>query len=279
MATPFAMARLLPMSMTLSQPTAGSLLREWRLRRKRSQMDLALEAEISTRHLSYVETGKASASREMLLRLAGHLGMPLRQRNALLVAGGFAPRYAERPLEAPDMHAARAAVEAILKGHEPFPALAVDRHWHLITANAAVPPLLQAVAPSLLQGPVNVLRLSLHPEGLAPHIENLPEWREHLLERLHAQIDQSGDPVLEALHTELAAYPCPPFRAQGAKPGIAVPLRLRLPGMTQALSFISTTTVFGTPVDVTLSELALECFYPADEATRQALSAMKGTTP
>jgi transcriptional regulator with XRE-family HTH domain len=266
------------MSMTQTQPTAGSLLREWRLRRKRSQLDLALDAEISTRHLSYVETGRAAASREMLLLLARHLGMPLRQQNTLLVAGGFAPRFAERPLQSADMHAARSAVDAILKGHEPFPALAVDRHWTLLAANAAVAPLLHGVAASLLAPPVNVLRLSLHPDGLAHRIDNLPEWRAHLLERLQGQIDHSGDAVLVALHAELAAYPCPPAdpAAKGVD-SIAVPLRLRLPGHAGVLSFLSTTTVFGTPVDVTLSELALECFYPADEATRAALTHARET--
>jgi hypothetical protein len=171
------------------------------------------------------------------------------------------------------MQAARAAVEAVLKGHEPFPALAVDRHWNLLAANAAIPPLLQGVAAHLLEGPVNVLRLSLHPDGLASRIENLPEWRAHLLERLRGQIDHSGEPALAALHAELSAYPCPAAtpHAKGVD-GIAVPLRIRPQGSAQALSFLSTTTVFGTPVDVTLSELALECFYPADEATRTALT-------
>ena len=261
------------MSMTPPQPTAGGLLREWRLRRKRSQLDLALDAEIPTRHLSYVETGRAAASRDMLLRLAQHLGMPLRQQNRLLVAGGFAPRYAERPLQAAEMQAARSAVDAILTGHEPFPALAVDRHWTLLAANAAVPPLLHGVAASLLAPPVNVLRLSLHPDGLAHRIDNLAEWRAHLLERLQGQIDHSGDPVLVALLAELAAYSCPAAPPQlPATDAIAVRLRLRLPGQATVLSFLSTTTVFGTPVDVTLSELALECFYPVDEATRAALT-------
>lgn len=269
-----------------AQPTAGALLRDWRQRRKLSQLDLAMDAEISARHLSFIETGRAVPSRAMLLRLAEQLDLPLRERNALLLAGGFAPAFAERPLDAPDMAAARAAVEAILKGHEPFPAVAVDRHWTLVAANGALTPLLAGVSPDLLQPPVNVLRLSLHPEGLAPRIENLPEWRNHLLARLRQQIDQSGDPVLEALWQELRAYPCPASRTPHAAPGIAVPLRLRTgengaDGADGAdagvLSFLSTTTVFGTPVDVTLSELALECFYPADDATRQALSRSSST--
>jgi len=262
---------------TATQATVGDLLRDWRQRRKLSQLDLAMDAEISARHLSFIETGRAAPSRSMLLRLAEQLDLPLRERNALLLAGGFAPAFAERPLDAPDMAAARAAVEAILKGHEPFPAVAVDRHWTLVAANGALGPLLAGVSPELLQPPVNVLRLSLHPQGLAPRIENLPEWRNHLLARLRQQIDQSGDPVLETLWQELRAYPCPASRTPHAPIGIAVPLQLRVEADGEdagILSFLSTTTVFGTPVDVTLSELALECFYPADEATRRALAAL-----
>jgi len=259
-----------------SSSSAGQLVRQWRRQRKLSQLDLALDAELSARHLSFVETGRASASREMLLRIAEQLEMPLRARNVLLVAGGFAPVFPERPIDAPDMAAARAAVDSILLGHEPFPALAVDRHWNLVAANRALEPLLEDVAPALLEPPANVLRLSLHPDGLAPRIVNLAQWRAHLLERLRHQIDQSGDPVLSDLLDELASYPCPASRTPRRPVGnIAVPLELKLPGSEVALSFLSTTTVFGTPVDVTLAELALECFYPADEATRQALSASK----
>jgi transcriptional regulator with XRE-family HTH domain len=256
-------------------PPVGVQLRTWRQRRRMSQLDLACEAEISTRHLSYVETGRAAPSREMLLRLAERLEVPLRERNQLLLAAGFAPMFKERRLDDPDLQAARAAVEQVLRAHEPYPALAVDRHWHLLMANAAVAPLLEGVAPALLQPPVNVLRLSLHPQGVAPRILNLPQWRAHLLARLHAQVAASGDATLAALMRELADYPVP--AATGAEPeatadsaGIAVPMRLALPDGRQ-LSFLSTTTVFGTPVDVTLSELAIEAFLPADAATAQAL--------
>jgi transcriptional regulator with XRE-family HTH domain len=258
--------------MANGQDRAGDVLREWRQRRRFSQLDLALEAEVSTRHLSFVESGRSAGSREMLLRLAERLDMPLRARNRLLVAGGYAPIFAERPLDAPDMAAARAAVEAILKGHEPYPALAVDRHWTLVAANAAIAPLLMGVAAQLLAPPVNVLRLSLHPDGLAPRIENLGEWRRHLLDRLRAQIAESGDPVLGELHAELRGYP---GRAKRVRPDAAnrilVPLRLRDPASGALLSFLSTTTIFGTPTEITLSEMALECFYPADEETRTAL--------
>ncbi len=257
----------------VTTPTGvGGLLREWRQRRRLSQLDLASEAEVSTRHLSFVETGRAAPSRDMLLRLAERLDVPLRARNELLHAGGFAAIYTERALQAPEMTVARRTVETVLAAHVPFPALAIDRHWTLVTANAAVPPLLAGVAAHLLEPPVNVLRLSLHPEGLAPRIANLGEWRAHLLARLQGQVDGTGDLVLRALRSELAAYP---FTASPTRPGnfagIAVPLRLCVPGLSEPLSFISTTTVFGTPMDVTLSELALECFYPADETTRRAL--------
>ncbi len=258
---------------TTLQAGVGDLLRDWRQRRRLSQLELAGEADISTRHLSFLENGRSAPSRSMLLRLAERLDMPLRARNEMLHAAGFAALYAERPLDAPEMAVARRTVDAVLAAHAPFPALAVDRHWTLVAANSAVTALLVGVEASLLQGPVNVLRLSLHPQGLAPRIENLAEWRAHLLARLQQQIARSGDAQLVALHDELAAYPCPHEEPQALTESnaIAVPLRLRVEGLEAPLAFISTTTVFGTPVDVTLSELALECFYPADERTRAAL--------
>ena len=255
-----------------SRAGVGEFVREWRQRRRLSQLELAGDAEISTRHLSFVETGRAAPSRGMLLRLAERLDMPLRARNQMLNAAGFAALYPERALDAPEMSVARRTVDAVLRAHAPFPALAVDRHWTLVARNEAVVPLLAGVAAALLAPPVNVLRLSLHPDGLAPRIDNLGEWRAHLLARLQQQIERSGDARLVALHEELAAYPTRP--ASGGThefAGIAVPLRLRVEGVDEPLSLISTTTVFGTPVDVTLSELALECFYPADERTRAIL--------
>jgi transcriptional regulator with XRE-family HTH domain len=261
--------------MHTSRKTAGDHLREWRGKRRMSQLELASEAEISTRHLSFLETGRSQASREMLLHLSEQLDIPLRERNVILVAAGYAPVFEERPLASPEMAAARQAVERVLKGHEPFPALAVDRHWQLVSANAVVAPLLADVDAALLKPPVNVLRLSLHPSGLAPRIANLAEWRAHLLMRLRTQIEQTADAVLIDLLAELSKFPAtnmlksrmPPPRDETA--GVFVPLQL----VTDAgkLSFLSTTTVFGTPVDVTLSELALECFFPADDATAQAL--------
>jgi len=259
---------------TLAQPV-GDLLRAWRQRRRMSQLDLACAAEISTRHLSFLETGRAQPSREMVLHLSERLEVPLRERNVLLVAAGFAPVFAERSLEDPALQSARKAVDLVLAGHEPYPALAVDRHWTLIAANGAVGRLIGGADAALLQPPVNVLRLSLHPKGLAPRITNLHEWRAHLLARLRQQIEVSGDPTLAQLLRELTAYP-PSRPSQTGKPdagrepvGVAVPLRLAT--HQGILSFISTTTVFGTPLDITLSELALEAFFPADAATADAL--------
>ena len=248
----------------------GDQIREWRRRRRLSQMDLALDAEISTRHLSFIETGRTRPSREMVLRLADQLALPLRERNTMLLAAGFAPLYAQRALDDPALAAARRAIDLVLKGHEPFPALAVDRHWHLVAANAAVAPLLAGCAPHLLAGPVSVLRLSLHPEGLAPRILNLAEWRAHLLERLRRQAMTTGDQGREALVVELEGYPFPDGAGQlEDMGGVAIPLRLATP--LGELSFISTTTVFGTPLDVTLDELAIEAFYPADAMTAERL--------
>ena len=258
----------------ISSVPVGSLMREWRQRRRMSQLDLALEAEISARHLSFIETGRSQPSREMVLQLTDRLDIPLRERNVLLVAAGYAPVFPEKTLDDPALATVRQAVDLVLKGHEPFPALAVDRHWNLIASNAAVPPLLIGADPSLLRPPINVLRLSLHPDGLAPRIANLAEWRAHLLARLRRQIEISADKVLVELLNELAALPAPLRKrpialTDNELAGIVVPFRLVADG--GILSFISTTTVFGTPVDITLSELALEAFFPADAATGEAL--------
>lgn len=251
----------------------GEHLRHWRQHRRLSQQGLALEAEISTRHLSYVETGRAQPSREMVLRLAERLSVPLRERNALLVAAGFAPMYQARPLDHPDLAAARQAVELVLKGHEPSPALAVDRHWNLVAANAVVPLLLDGVAPWLLEPPVNVLRLSLHPEGLGPRLANSAQWRAHLLHRLQQQIAATADSELQALHDEIAAYPFAEGKDSPLPSPIAVPFELHTHLGT--LSFISTITIFGTPVDVTLQELAVESFFPANAETQRALQRLQ----
>lgn len=261
--------------MTATQTAFGGLLRDWRRRRHLSQLDLAAAAEVSQRHLSFVESGRASPSRDMVLRLAEHLDVPLRERNSLLVAAGFAPVYRERTLDDPGLAAARDAVERILHGHAPHPALAVDRHWNLVSANRAVTHLLSGIGDDLLVPPVNVLRLSLHPEGLGPRVANFREWRAHILVRLGRQIDSSADPGLMALRDELQAFPVPPdaapWRPGGPDElgGVAVPLRLTADGGT--LSFISTTTVFGTALDIMLAELAIETFFPADTFTAEAM--------
>jgi transcriptional regulator with XRE-family HTH domain len=252
--------------------SVGTALREWRQRRHLSQLDLACDADISARHLSFVETGRSRPSREMVLHLAERLDVPLRERNALLVSAGYAPVFPERPLSHPALEAARRAVELVIQGHEPYPALAIDRRWTLLAANNTAMRLLAEASPELLQPPVNVLRLSLHPSGLAGRIANLPEWRSHIIARLRRQIELTADTTLEEILREIKSYPLSSKAAPAAQPdygGIIIPLRLRTPA--GVLSFLSTTTVFGTPVDITLSEIALESFFPADAATAEAL--------
>jgi transcriptional regulator with XRE-family HTH domain len=265
------------MSVAANRPPVGAMLREWRQRRRLSQFELALEAGVSARHVSFVETGRSRPSAEMVLHLAERLEVPLRDRNHLLLAAGYAPAFAQRELDAPEMGPVREAIEQVLRGHEPYPALVVDRHWGLVSANRPLGGLLGGVVAHLLEPPVNVLRLSLHPEGLAPRILNLPEWRGHLLERLARDAVGSGDPALAALHDELAAYPShgPAATVDPAFGDIAVPLRLRQ-GDDQ-LAFISTKTTFGTALDVTVAELSIESFFPADDATARALRALART--
>lgn len=258
------------MSPSTATARVGDLLRGWRTRRRLSQLDLALEAGISSRHLSFVETGRAQPSRDMVLNLSETLEVPLRQRNAMLLSAGYAPIFPQRPLDDPALAAARTAVDQVLRGHEPYPALAVDRHWTLTAMNGAVGGLLDGVDNALLAAPINVLRVSLHPQGLAPRIRNLASWRAHLLARLNRQVDLSADPVLAALMRELASYPAPVGPRPGVGDGgIVVPLELEAGG--GVLSLFSTTTVFGTPIDVTLAELAIEAFYPADAETAERL--------
>jgi transcriptional regulator with XRE-family HTH domain len=236
-----------------------------------SQLSLALEADISAKHVSFLESGRATPSREMVLLLAEQLDIPLRDRNLLLLAAGYAPCFPQRSLDDPELAGARRAVELVLRGHEPYPAIAIDRHWTLVAANGAFAPIVAGVDAALLAPPLNVLRLSLHPAGLASRIVNLAEWRAHLFARLRQQIAVSADNTLERLREELRGYPA--AAGMGAPPGdhaeVAVPLRLR--AGEEVLSFISTTTIFGTPVDITLSELAIESFFPADSATAAAL--------
>ncbi len=261
------------MNVAATKQDFGHQLREWRQRRRLSQLDLALDADVSARHLSFVETGRSRPSRDMVLRLAESLDMPLRERNAMLLAAGFAPAFEARQLDDPALGPALQAVQHLIDAHAPFPALAVDRHWNLVMQNRVVPLLLGGASADLLEAPVNVLRLSLHPEGLAPRILNLAEWKGHLLDRLKSQIAASGDPALELLLDELRTYPAPASNAPRSRAdGLVVPLKLM--GPNGPLSFFSTTTIFGTPIEVTLSEIAIESFFPADVQTTAALRSM-----
>jgi transcriptional regulator with XRE-family HTH domain len=251
----------------------GNLLRDWRQRRRLSQLDLALEAGVSARHLSFVETGRSKPSREMVLHLAAELDVPLRDRNQLLMAAGFAPAFEERAVDAPEMEPVRAVLDQVLGGHEPYPALVVDRWWSLVAANRSVGLFMGGVAPALLEPPVNVLRLSLHPEGMAPQIVNLAEWRAHLLDRLRREVTLTADSSLAELLAELAGYPGgEDADLEPVASGIAVPLRLRHEGAE--LAFLSTVATFGTAIDITVAELSIEAFFPADAQTAGALSAL-----
>ncbi len=265
---------------TVAPSSVGELLRSWRVRRRLSQLDLAGEAGVSTKHLSFLETGRSVPSREMLLRLAECMNIPLRERNVLLTSAGYAPMFKERALDDPDLAVARQSVDAVLNAHEPYPALAVDRHWDLIAANQALHRLVAGADPLLLKPPINVLRLSLHPAGLAPRIANLREWRDHVIRRLRQQIDQCGDARRSELLKEIQDYPLPPGAPpRPRKPFENIIIPFRLVTIDGTLSFFSTTTVFGTPVDVTLSEIAIESFYPADADTAEVMRRMASGVP
>ena len=257
--------------MDQARASFGRLLRHWRQQRGCTQLDLALQADVSARHLSWLETGRAQPSRAMVLRLVERLEVPLRERNVLLAAAGFAPLYPARPFTDPALDDVRAALQRLLDAHEPWPALAVDRHWNLVAHNRLVPLLLAQAAPELATPPINVLRLSLHPQGLAPLIGNLADWRAYVLRRLQQQVANTQDPVLQALLVELEGLPGP-AAPEAAAPGlqdVAVPLLLHTPAGT--FRFITAVTVFGAPRDVTLSEIAIETLLPADPATADAL--------
>jgi transcriptional regulator with XRE-family HTH domain len=250
----------------------GELLRAWREHRRLSQLDLSIQADISTRHLSFVETGRSKPSRDMVLHLAEHLELPLRERNHLLLAAGYAPVYAETTLDSPEMSAVRAAVRQVLSAHEPYPAVVVDRRWNLVDANASIGLLTAGAAEELLTPPVNALRLTLHPAGMAPRIVNLGEWRAHLLTRLRRQVALTADPDLAELYDELRGYPCDQPEPEVEVPGpgdVVTPIRIRHDG--GELAFFGTVATFGTPLDITLAELAIESFFPADPATAAVL--------
>ena len=262
-----------------SSAGVGPLLRDWRTRRRLSQMELALDAEVSARHLSFVETGRSKPSRALVLQLADHLDVPLREQNALLLAAGYAPAYGQRALGEEAMAPVRDALDRLLKGHEPFPAVAVDRQWELVGANAPALALLSdGVAPELLEPPANTLRVSLHPDGLAPRIANLAEYSSHLLHLVQHEAAATGDPALVSLWEELAAYPgvdASP-RVHDPADSLFIPLRLRAADGSEA-RFFSTIARFGTALDVTVAELAIESFFPADDETAARLSAGSGS--
>jgi transcriptional regulator with XRE-family HTH domain len=245
----------------------GVLLRRWRQRRRMTQIDLAMAAGSSTRHLSFLETGRAQPSREMVMRLAQFLEVPLRDQNVLLVAAGFAPAFQERSLS--ELVAASQAIEQILQAHKPYPAFALDRHWNVVLSNSALPQLYSECSPDLLEPPINAVRLMLHPKGMASRIVNLAEWREHVIALLRQQIEVRADAAIQALLREVLGYPIPEDAHAVADidgpQRYATPLQIDTPQGTVA--FLSTTTIFGTPTDVTLSELALEMLFPADQET------------
>lgn len=254
----------------------GDLLRVWRQRRRLSQLELSSQADISTRHLSFVETGRSRPSRDMVVRIAEHLEVPLRDRNQMLLGAGYAPVYSENDFESPQLAGARQAVREVLEAHEPYPALAVDGLWNVLDANSAVSLLTQSASPSLLAAePLNALRLTLHPEGLAPHIVNLGEWRAAVLGGLHHAAQARADADMLALHDELAAYPCDD-PTELSLPGSAVHVPFKLRAGEHELSFLAIIASFGTPLDITLSELAIESFFPADPQTAAFLRERAG---
>lgn len=265
------------MTSTTSLPAprgVGAMLRDWREDRRRSQMELALDVGVSTRHLSYVETGKAKPSPELVLALAEHLDVPLRERNAMLLAAGYAPRYPQTPLDDEALASVRAALSGLIRAHDPYPAVVVDRGWDVVMSNTGAQAMLDGVAGHLLGPPINVYRVSLHPDGMAPRIANLPEWTHHLMSTLDRQVAVTRDARLRELLEEVSDYPAvreldSSWRTRSGRPTVVVPLRLRVGEGRDAveLSWFSTNTSIGTPVDITLEELHVELFHPADEAT------------
>jgi transcriptional regulator with XRE-family HTH domain len=248
----------------------GRLLREWRERRRLSQLELSIQADISTRHLSFVETGRSRPTPEMIVRLTEQLDVPLRERNQLLLAGGYAPAYPQHGMDEPELASVRAALAQVLRRHEPYPAVVIDRWWDMVDANSALAPLIAGCAAHLLEPPVNVLRLSLHPDGMAGRIVNLAQWRAHLLEQLHRRAVQTGDARLGALEEELRGYPGGAAES-AASTDVVLPLRLRVDD--RELALFSIEARLGTATDVTVEELSIETFYPADAATADYMRA------
>ncbi|WP_436529292.1 helix-turn-helix domain-containing protein [Actinoplanes sp. HUAS TT8] len=257
--------------------TVNRALRTWRTRRRVSQLELAARAGTTQRHVSFIESGRSTPGRSMIIRLAESLSVPIRERNELLLAAGFAPAYPESAPDSPTLAPARQALERILHGHMPYPAVIVDRHGDLLTANPAFRVITQGAAPHLLTPPINLPRLLLHPDGVAPRIINLPEWSRHILEAVRAESARNPTPRLLRLADELATLVPPPAPPAPSYLGLAVPLELRTAHRT--LRLITTLTHFGTATDVTLAELRLEAFLPADDVTAATLFALAGPDP
>jgi transcriptional regulator with XRE-family HTH domain len=259
------------MTATVARTPVGGLLRDWRIRRRRSQLDLSIDVGVSTRHLSFVETGRSKPSPELVLALAEQLDVPLRERNTLLLAAGFAPRYTESSLDDPALAMAKASVQRMLDAHDPYPGVVIDRQWNIVLANRAAAALTAGLPPTLLGPPLNVFRVCLHPDGLARVTLNFDDWATYLLRQLRRAIMLTADPTLVALDEEVRAYPNvasvpgSPAVSEWDDPPLLVPVRLQLGGVE--VSLFTTLTMFGTPRDVTLDELAVELFFPADDAS------------
>ncbi|MGW7460263.1 helix-turn-helix domain-containing protein [Streptomyces sp. NPDC054797] len=263
--------------MTTTTPTVGSLLRTWRERRGISQLELAGRADSSSRHISFIETGRSRPSEEMVLRLADRLDVPVRERNALLLSAGYAPRYAQTALDDPSMGTLREGIQRLLTGYEPYPALVVDATYDVVAANTGITMLLEGLPEHLLAPPLNAMRLTLHPEGLAPRIHNLTEWRGHLLAQMERQIALARSEPLRALYEEVCAYPVAerPGDREPDEPVAYIALPLLIEHDGRLLSFVSSIATFNTPMDVTVAELAIETFLPADPATAKYLRSLR----
>lgn len=261
------------MTLAPAEESAGGILRTWRERRRLSQLDLSNRAAVSTRHLSYVETGRSRPSRELLLHLAEMLDVPLREQNRMLLAAGHAPHFSDRPVDAPELADVRRALDQVLEAHDPWPAVLVDGHWDVVGMNAGAWLFADGVDPSLLEPPLNVIRLSLHPEGLARRVVNFREFARHLLVRLQRQFDATADPVLRDLLDEVEPWVPLDQGHHGGPPGVVLPIVLRSPA--GELRLFSTIATFGAPLDATLSELALEAFYPSDPATAERIHTLR----
>lgn len=266
----------------MARAAIGDLLKEWRARRRRSQMDLALDVGVSTRHLSFVETGRSRPSPELVLALAHHLDVPLRERNTLLLAAGYAPRFGQTSIDDPSMHRVRTSIQRMLDAHDPYPGVVVDRQWNVVLTNRSAMALTIGVDPALLGPPMNVYRLCLHPDGLAARTNNFTDWAAYLLQQLRRSITLTGDAALQSILDEVLTYPnvarIAPLAEIAAwdEPPLLVPFRFETP--LGEVSLFTTITTFGTPLDVTIDEIAVELFFPADDASDALLRSVNDAT-